>query len=84
MQKYDEHSYRRAALDDPPAHDPNVVDGSAADNDPAREVPALRPGARKLPAGKRCSRLSPHSGLQRLTRPRARLRLPRPFYLVSR
>ena len=42
---------RRAVLDDPPAHDPNVVDGSAADNDPAREVPALRPGARERPHG---------------------------------
>ena len=49
---------RRAALDDPPAHDPNVVDGSAADNDPAKEVPALRPGARKRSTGKGCSRLS--------------------------
>ena len=30
---YDCIAYRRAALDDPPAHDRNVVDGSATDND---------------------------------------------------
>jgi hypothetical protein len=40
-------AYRRAALDDPPAHDRNVVDGSAADNDHAGGMPALRPGAGK-------------------------------------
>jgi len=32
---------RRAALDDPPTHGWNVVDGSAADNDPRWEGAAL-------------------------------------------
>ena len=35
---------RRTTLDDPPTHDPNVVDGSAADND-------LRRGSTRLVAG---------------------------------
>jgi len=48
-------AYRRAALDDPPAHDRNVVGGGAADNDPAGEMPALGPVQEKQPAGKLCS-----------------------------
>jgi len=41
---YDRIAYRRAALDDPPAHHRNVVGGSATDND-------LRRGSTRLVAG---------------------------------
>ena len=68
-------AYRRAALDDPPAHDPNVVDGSAADNDPQRKCPPCGPVQGNGPQGSVVRAYPKDSGLRRLTHPRARLRV---------
>jgi hypothetical protein len=46
----------------PPAHDQNVVDRSAADNDPRKGVPALWPGAGNDPLGSVVREIAGSSG----------------------